>query len=391
MKTLLVLGGARAQLKLINTAKEMGLRTVVVGIPGNYPGYELADVYIPVDIYNKEGVLKVAKQYSINGISMVCSDFGLSTVGYVCDEMGLSGLSEYAADASSNKLKMKQLFEQENVRTAKFRMIRNDCDVNDAVQVLSFPLIVKSVDLQGSRGIYICHDIQSLLDCYKLSIEESRVDYCIVEEFIEGEEFGAQAFVYNGEVIFVLPHGDKTMKINSTQVPLIHYTPYKENNKELLCEIGDLCRRAIKALTIDNSAVNIDLIIKDNIPYIIEVAARAGANCLPELVGTKLGLNYYKMVILGAIGENPKTYYESAHPFIGSVMTKMIFSQKGGVVTSIESCPSNITLFVKEGDEIRSFTNSRDYIGETISIGDSLNECEQKIKMWENNLQLSIK
>lgn len=33
--------------------------------------------------------------------------------------------------------------------------------------------------------------------------------YCIVEEFIEGWEFGAQAFVYNNEVLFVMPHGDR--------------------------------------------------------------------------------------------------------------------------------------------------------------------------------------
>lgn len=36
----------------------------------------------------------------------------------------------------------------------------------------------------------------------------SRTDSYIIEEFIEGEEFGAQAFVYRGKVQFILPHGD---------------------------------------------------------------------------------------------------------------------------------------------------------------------------------------
>lgn len=391
LNKILILGGARSQLKLISTAKKMGIKTIVVGTAGDYPGYKLADIYEPIDIFDKEGVLKVAKQYAINGISMVCSDFGLSTVGYVCDKMGLSGISEYAANVSSNKLKMKQLFEEGNVRTAKYRVISNDSDVKDAIKKLSFPLIVKAVDLQGSRGIYICRDEQTLFNCYSKSIEESRVDYCIVEEFIEGEEFGAQAYVYDEEVLFVLPHGDRTIKVNSTQVPLIHYAPYLEDKKGLEREIVELCKRAIRVLSLNNCAVNIDLIIRDGIPYIIEIAGRAGANCLPELVGAKLGIDYYKMIILGAIEDNPKSYFENATCFEGSVMTKMIFSREYGVVSSIDSCPDGINLFVEIGDEVRPFTNSRDYIGETISIGNSLIECERTINAWEDNLKLSFR
>ena len=35
---------------------------------------------------------------------------------------------------------------------------------------------------------------------------------------------------------------------------------------------------------LDNCAVNIDMILKDNKVYMIELTGRAGANCLPELV-----------------------------------------------------------------------------------------------------------
>lgn len=391
MKKVMILGGARAQLSLIRTAKKMGFKTIVVGIEGNYPGYSLADEYYPVDIFNKEKVLKIANEIKIDGISMVCSDFGLATIGYVCDKMGLSGITEYSAEVSSNKLKMKELFEEAGVRTAKYRIIRNDNDVKEALKVLSFPLIVKAVDLQGSRGIYICRDKQSVIDKYKLSIDESRVDYCIVEEFIEGEEFGAQAFVYKGEVVFVLPHGDKTIKINSTQVPMIHYAPYKEDNPQLNNEIIDLCKKSMRALSLDNCAVNIDLIMKDGVPYIIEVAGRAGANCLPELVGTKFGVNYYKMVLMAAVGEDPRPCFESGVRLSQTVMTKMIPSMKSGLVEEITSCPDDIHLFFKPGDQIRAFTNSRDYIGETLCIGESVEECENILENRESKMVIKLK
>ena len=43
MKKLMILGAGIYQVQLIRTAKEMGLYTIVVSIPGHYPGFELAD------------------------------------------------------------------------------------------------------------------------------------------------------------------------------------------------------------------------------------------------------------------------------------------------------------------------------------------------------------
>lgn len=391
MKKILVLGGARAQLNLIRIAKEMGIYTVVVGTAGNYPGYKIADEYKPVDIFDKKGVLKIARELEINGISMVCSDFGLSTVGYVCDKMGLSGISEYSAEVSSNKMRMKELFEKADVKTAKYNIIKNDKDAIKASNDLAFPIIVKAVDLQGSRGIYICEDPQSLMLNYKKSIAESRVDYCLAEEFLIGEEFGAQAFVYNGEVLFVLPHGDKTIAINSSQVPMYHYIPYMEGNVELNRKVDRICRKAIKALALDNCAVNIDLILKDGEPYVIEIAGRAGANCLPEMVSAKYGINYYKMVVLCAMGDDPKGYFDSRNEIENAVMTKMIFSRNNGVIENVVNCPAEIQLFVKTGDFIHEFTNSRDYIGQVICVDSNICNCEQRISALESQIQLKLK
>lgn len=391
MKKILILGGARAQLELIKTAKEMGIYTVVVGTAGDYPGYKIADEHLPINIFDKEEVLRVARELDINGISMVCSDFGLSTVGYVCDKMGLSGLSEYSAEVSSNKLRMKELFEKADVKTAKYKIIKNDIDAIKATQDLAFPIIVKAVDLQGSRGIYICEDSQTLMFHYKKSIAESRVDYCIAEEFLIGEEFGAQAFIYNGEVLFVLPHGDKTIAINSTQVPMYHYVPYMEGNVELNRKVDRICRKAIKTLSLDNCAVNIDLILKDGEPYVIEVAGRAGANCLPELVSAKYGINYYKMIILCAMRDDPMGYFYSRNEIAKTVMTKMIFSRNSGIIEKVVHCPAKIQLFVKEGDFVQKFTNSRDYIGQTICVDSNIHNCEQRISEWESQMHLILK
>ena len=43
MTKIMILGAGIYQVPLIETAKKMGLYTIVVSIPGNYPGFALAD------------------------------------------------------------------------------------------------------------------------------------------------------------------------------------------------------------------------------------------------------------------------------------------------------------------------------------------------------------
>lgn len=394
MKKILILGGGQAQLELIKTAKELGLYVICVGIPGDYPGYEYADKCIFVDVYDKKAVLNIAKEEKIDGVSMVCSDFGLETVGYVNDQLNLSGISERAASESANKLLMKKKLEEAGVNTAKYRLLRSEEDIPVAIEKLRFPLIVKAVDLQGSRGIYVCHNQTDLQVNYKKSIDESRYDYCLVEEFLEGEEFGAQAFVENGEVVFVEPHGDEVLRLGQINVPIGHSMPLVNYDDPEYALIADFSIKAIKAMGFDNCAVNIDLIFKDNVPYVIELTGRAGANYLPELVGTYLGLNYYEMVLIKALGGSANDYYMNRKHGSEAVLARMLYSDKSGFVKKIripyDKNVKQCVLYISEGDKVNRFTNSRDCIGKFLTIGNSLLDCRKNADSFINKLKIEI-
>lgn len=395
-KKIMILGGGQAQIELIKTAKELGLYTIVVGIDGDYPGYEYADKVYHIDINAKREVLEVAQKEHIDGISMVCSDFGLETIGYICDNMGLSGLSEMAAVSSANKLQMKTLLRDHNVSTAKFIIIKNQDDLVQTEQILSFPVIMKAVDLQGSKGIYICKSKEDLLDSYLKITSLSKEKYCIVEEFIEGSEFGAQAFIYDNEIFFIQLHGDLITKVGHTNIPIGHYMPYNAGSETFENRAKDIIRRSIKALNLNNCAVNVDLIVKDGIPYVIELTGRAGANFLPEVTSKYLGMDYYTLILYGALNENPKNYFLSRKPKAKFILSKQLYSLKSGIIESI-SIPqsSNIEtclMFVKEGQTVNYFSNSSDCIGKVMCSGDDFEDCKKKIDNFINKeLSLIIK
>lgn len=376
-KKLLIQGAGRGNLGFIKTAKEHGVYTVVTGLGGEYPCNPYADKLRNADISDPDVVLKVAIEENVDGAIICCSDTGLKAIGRCNDVMGLTGLTEKSADESSNKLLMKQRLVDAGVRTAMFNKVTNEEELDVVVAKIGYPLIIKAVDLQGSRGINIVRDDSNLKSAFKDTMSLTRQDFCIVEQFLVGKEYGAQAFVYQGEVLFVLPHGDETLMCR-TAVPVGHYMPY-EISESLLEDTSQQVKEAIKALAFDNCAVNVDLIEKDGKAYIIELTGRVGANCLPELTGNYFGINYYEMILATCLGESPLPIFEGRQQPCAT-LARMVRSDKSGVVKSL-GVPKiegvQIHMFIHEGSEVREFGNCNDAIGEVIVKGDTLCECER--------------
>lgn len=385
-KRLLVQGAGRGNVGIMKAAIRNGVYTIVTGLGGDYPCMPLANKNVYADISSPDDILAVAEQEKIDGAIICCSDTGLKAIGRCNDTLGLSGLTEESADVSSNKFLMKQRLIENNVRTAKFVKVSCEDELQKANAELNYPLIVKATDLQGSRGITVVRDPSDLKAAFEDAMQLTKKDYCIVEEFITGREFGAQSFVYKGEVLFVLPHGDETF-MAKTAVPVGHYMPY-EISEDLRLDIESQARKAISALGFNNCAVNIDFIEKDGKAYIIELTGRVGANCLPELTSNYFGFDYYEMILRTALGESPIPIFESRKQPMAT-MSRMIQSKVSGVVKRIyvpDNLPGEVHMFVHEGNEVRAFTNCNDAMGEVIVKERTLSECEEKLSGIINSI-----
>ena len=97
MKKLMVMGAGIYQVPLIKAAREMGIYTIAVSIPGNYPGFGYADEVLHINTVDSEAVLKAAQERQIDGICTAGTDVAVMTIGRVNDAMGLSGISYEAA------------------------------------------------------------------------------------------------------------------------------------------------------------------------------------------------------------------------------------------------------------------------------------------------------
>ena len=396
-KRLLILGAGRGQIGLYKAAREMGVISIAGTMPDNNPPcIPLADEVCYMNILNPDEVESRTADLQFDGVATCCLDRGLKALGRLCDKRSLSGYSENVAGLCNDKSKMKLCFYENGVNTAAFKQISTDQDLFKAIdEIGGYPVIIKATDLAGSQGIYkACNDEDALLGFYKAK-SVTRVDYVLVEKFLKGREFGAQAFVFNGEILFVLPHGDILYQAD-TAVPIGHYVPY-ECSDDLREKIYKEAEKAIKAIGLNNCAVNIDFIEENGVIYVLELTGRIGANCLPELVNVNYGINYYKMVIASALGADPKEIWNQ-HKIGQAGLSKMIISpEKEGILEDIHFKDNidpyiyDLTLFVRPGSEVRKFANSSHCLAQIVVTGHDIKECENRMERAESKIEIKIK
>lgn len=382
MRKLLVLGAGIYQVPLIETAKKMGIYTIVASIKGNYPGFSIADKVYYENTIDFNAVLKIAKEEKIDGIVVCGTDVCVPTQGYVCDQLNLKGPSLKAAEIAQNKALMKDAFTKKGVRTAACEYVNiNNSNPVEICEKIGYPVIFKSVDSSGSRGITMVADDSNIAYAYKQVKDNTRSNCYLIEKYLTGDEFGAQAFVYNGEVKFILPHGDYVFK-GDTGVPVGHFAPF-DIDASIIEDTKNQLQLAIDAMGVDNCAINADFILSNNKAYVLEIGARAGATCLVEMTSLYYGFNYYEKIIQAALGEEPDftPVNEKRQP-----NAEMLFqSKKTGIIKSIDFGEQNdenivsIKLDYEIGAHVNKFAKGPDRVGQVIAIGETVEKAKSAL------------
>ncbi len=370
----MVLGAGVYQAPLIKAVKDCGYLAIVVSPDGKYPGLSLADVWINADTRDKETILIQAKKHKICSILTTGTDVAVPVIGYVNDHLGLPGISYDVAQLCSDKVLMKNFFRQKNINTARYAVVQNFEDLKHEADHIGYPVMVKAVDSSGSRGVVLAETPDELFVAYNSARAVSRSRNIIVEKYLKGYEIGAQAIVVGGNLAEVFLHDDLVTE-PPVSVPIGHSMPLIVE-QEISKDIRDLIGAVVAELRIENAICNIDLIIVDGVPFLLEIGARMGATCLPEILSIFTGIDIYQVLVqlsLGALPKLPKKYAEKANAAL------LLRSRRSGIVKDI-TVPCEVKnheslvqlcLDVKNGDYVKEFEVGPDRIGHIVVSGES--------------------
>ena len=388
----MILGAGQLQIAAIKTARSMGLEVVTLDRNKNAPGALYATYAVPVDFMDREASVQIAKDYHIDGVLTVSSDLPVPTIGRIVDAMGLVGISESTGDICANKLLMRSAFQKHGIPSPRCVEASNEQEAVFESGNLRFPLMVKAVDSSGSRGVHKAEKRADIKEAFKGAQEHSRCGKVCIEEFVEGIEFGAQAVVVNGEILLMLLHND-TVSDPPYYVPIGHSFPFSQNGFDLNL-IDEIAREAIKAVGIANGGVNLDLIYGESGPQVIEIGARLGGTCLPELIYEYSGIDILQKIIRIALGEPQDLVIRKKQP----VAALLITSNRSGIVKQIEIPKSvydisrliDLSFDIGIGAEVKRFTSGPDRIGQIIAKGDCALHAEELVKMIGSTVNVDI-
>ncbi|MDR3160586.1 MAG: ATP-grasp domain-containing protein [Spirochaetaceae bacterium] len=374
---ILILGAGIMQGPALRIAKEMGLETVAVDGDPRAPCAALADRFECIDLKDKEGIAAFAHtlmtEGGLSGIMTAGTDFSAS-VAYAAEQAGLPGIPYEAALNASDKERMRRCFKTAGVPSPDFRILRapGPGETPGPLPRLpsGYPAVIKPVDNMGGRGCRRVDSPEDLEAAAPEALRFSRSGRAILEEYMEGPEFSADAIVYDGEIT-LCGFADRHIFFPPSFIEMGHTMPstLDDASRDRIMEVF---AAGIRSLGITRGAAKGDLKLTPQGPMIGEIAARlSGGYMSGWTYPYASGVQPVRAAILLALGKRPeglevrRNWTSAERAFIS--IPGRVRSLHGLEEAAAAAFVKDLFLRAKPADRLRFPENNVDKGGNVIS------------------------
>lgn len=399
MKKLMILGGARYALPVIDAAKKLGVYTITADYLPDNIAHKYSDEYVNVSIIDKDKTLEVAKKLNIDGIVSFACDPGVITAAYVAEKMELPNVGPYESVCIlQNKGKFRKFLHENNFNVPTARSYTNVDDALDDVNLFHWPVIVKPTDSAGSKGVTKVDNPKNLESSINYALSYSHTNEFIIEDFIKqlGYSSDTDSFAVDGELKFVSFNCQRfDSKAKNPYTPAAYSWPSSMTSvhqKELKEEI----QRLIKLLNMKTSIFNIETREgTDGKAYIMELSPRGGGNRLAECIRYSTGVDIITNMIKYSVGL-PIDEVEQ-QPYNGFWAEIILHSDKPGVFKEIyvsDEISKNIfelDVWVDENTNIGGFEAANEAIGTVILKFETQKHLEEVLNNQDKYIKVILK
>lgn len=374
MKKLMILGGARYALPVIEAAHKLGIYVITCDYLPDNIAHKYSDEYCNISIIDKEATLDAAQKLQIDGIMSFACDPGVVTAAYVADKMGLPNVGPYESVCIlQNKGKFRKFLTDNNFTVPMAKSYKNIDEALKDAGIFNWPVIVKPTDSAGSKGVTRVDSIDDLKTSIEYALSFSHSDEFIIEDFItqKGYSSDSDSFSINGELKFVSFDCQRFDKdAENPYTPAAYSWPSSISNKhqdELKSEI----QRLIKLLGMKTAVYNIETREStDGKAYIMEMSPRGGGNRLSECLRYATGVDMITNMVKYSVGL-PIDEIEQKD-YSGYWAEVILHSDKAGIFESLwisDELQENIVetdLWIEKNQKVGGFSAANEAIGTLI-------------------------
>ncbi len=397
-RNLIIIGGGMLQVPLIETAREMGLFVIVFDMSADAPGMALADRTVVMSTRDIDGCVREARllreTMPVHGVITAGTDASRA-VAAIAGTLELPGIRYADAEAASNKVLMRKRLRQHGVPVPDFFSVWSIKEAREAMDELTFPLVLKPADNMGARGVIKVSGREEMYAAFRHAKKYSPTGEMILEEYMAGPELSVDALAWNrGDSFRMCGIADRIIEKEPYFVELGHNMPSAQS-PEILREAEHVMRSAMRALGIHTGAGKGDLKITADGVKVGEVAARlSGGFMSSHTFPLHSGVNLLRAAIQIALGEEP----DAVEPIRNRVaIERCILGRPGKILSfsgkeSMERVPgvAAVQFTRKIGDVIPEATSNIDKAGHVVAAADSLEEAEAIVAQAFAELQLEV-
>lgn len=303
MKKAIVLGVGNAQVDLIHYLKVEGWYVIGCSYRREGRGLDCVDQFALLNVTDVDGLERLARAESVDLIYSIGSDLAMPTVARVAFGLGLpTFVPVETAELLQNKLSLRGFLADHAISPISHRKV---CGQDDLDDWNIFPSIVKPVDNQGQRGVFLANSMEEAGAGLDRSLRYSRSGTLIIEEFLEGPEVSVNTFVLNGETVFNEVSDRLVVEGYAGGIPRGHIYPAAHCPQMVLQEVKQLTAACNRELAIENGPVYYQTILTKEGPRIVEVTPRLDGCHMWRLIKTVSGVDLLDASIRCLCGDEP--------------------------------------------------------------------------------------
>lgn len=392
MDKLMIIAGGDWQVPITRKAKELGLYVISSNLYPDSPAFRFADACETADVLDVQTNLSYAEKHHPDAVITDQSDIAVPTVASICQTLGLPGIGTAKAELFTNKYKMREFCKQHGFASPDF------CLCFDLEQAEAFlnkrgRMIIKPVDSQSSRGVFIIENLEQLREKFPESMQYSHSQKAVLaEEYIDGTEFTVDGIKTDKEYM-VLAVSEKQHYAENPNVASglffsmkndrFDYDALRRTNRELVLAMG-----------LPFGLTHAEYKYQDGKFYLIEIAARGGGTRISsDIVPIMSGVDSNAALIRMALGQDvalePHWSQERCAvlqflSFRPGRVKKVLGLEKIRAMPGVD----DFGLSFEEGQEILPMHDDRSRQGYYIAYAESRKELLELQKKIEGELQI---
>ncbi len=363
-KKLLILAGAGPHAKVVESAKEMGIYTIVADyLPASEhsPAKLIADESLMNNIFDVEELTEYGSRNHIDGVLGFCIDPTQRPCQKIAHNLGLPVFGTWEqVIALTDKNVFKKLCQDSGVD-----IIPSYSEEDIEKNTVEYPVLVKPVDSRGSRGATVCGNKEQLLEALPIAKKESGDGGAIIEKYMgNNQDLTISYIVKNGQPTLI-SLGDR-------------YPGRKEDNldRQLSCTIqpsrytemymkyvNDRVIGMIKHLGIQNGPVFMQGFVDGNTVRMYDPGIRFPGNEYERIYKKATGFDPMKSIISYVVGGEIDDYdgkIKGSYDLNGMVAIQYMINVKAGTIARFDGLDAIATR-----PEVLDI-QQRHFVGETI-------------------------